>query len=140
MTRKKIGQLAAVSVLLFGGAPVLSGCSVGMAVSGKESPNLAACRVGATQAEIQAELGRPTSSRMLENGDSVCTYEYEIGNDPSAARAVLHGGMDVLTLGLWEVVGTPLEAVQGQKFEMTVTYGPDGKAKAIESRHLKSGL
>ena len=57
-----------------------------------------------------------------------------------AARAVLHGGMDVLTLGLWEVVGTPLEAVQGQKFEMTVTYGPDGKAKAIESRHLKSGL
>ena len=138
MTLRKIGRLTAVSVLLLGGAPMLSGCSVGMAAAGKESPNLASCRVGATQAEIQAELGRPTSSRVLDNGDSVCTYEYEVGNDPSAARAVMHGGMDVLTLGLWELVGTPVEAAQGQRYEMTVTYDADGKAKAIETRPIKT--
>jgi len=138
MTFGKIGQLTAVSVLLLGGVPMLSGCSVGMAVAGKESPNLAACRVGATQADIQAELGRPSSSQVLDNGDSVCTYEYEVGNEPSAARAVMHGGMDVLTFGLWELVGTPVEAVQGQKYEMTVTYDADGKAKTIQTRPIKS--
>lgn len=77
-----------------------------MAVAGKEEPNLAVCRVGASQAEIQAELGRPTSVSALPDGDTSCTYEYEIGNEPSAARAVMHGGMDVLTFGLWELVGT----------------------------------
>jgi len=138
MTLGKIGRLTALTVMLLGGTAVLSGCSVGMAVAGKESPNLAACRVGATQADIQAELGRPTSSQMLQNGDSVCTYEYEVGNEPSAARAVMHGGMDVLTFGLWELVGTPVEAVQGQKYEMTVTYDADGKAKAIQTRPVKS--
>jgi hypothetical protein len=51
----------------------------------------------------------------------------------------MHGGMDILTLGFWELVGTPVEAVQGQEFEMTVTYGPDGKAKAIETRRIASG-
>lgn len=138
MIPREIVRLTAVSVLLLGAASILSGCSVGMAVAGKETPNLAVCRVGATQADIQAELGRPTSSRVLENGDSVCTYEYEVGNEPSASRAVMHGGMDVLTLGLWELVGTPVEAVQGQKYEMTVTYDTEGSAKAIETRPLKS--
>jgi hypothetical protein len=48
----------------------------------------------------------------------------------------MHGGMDILTLGLWELVGTPVEAVQGQEFEMTVTYGPDEKAR--RSRPVES--
>jgi hypothetical protein len=126
-------QLLAVFVVLAAG-PTLSACSVGMAVSGQESPNLAVCRVGADRADVQAQLGMPISERILDNGDSVCTYEYEVGNEPSVDRAVTHGAMDVFTLGLWELVGTPMEAVQGEKFEMTVTYGPDGKAKAIESR------
>jgi hypothetical protein len=119
---------------------MLSGCSVGMAVAGKETPNLAACRVGATQADIQAELGRPTSSRVLENGDSVCTYAYEVGNDPSAGRAVLHGGMDVLTFGLWELVGTPAEAMQGQKYEMTVTYDAEARVCGRERTGWNFGV
>ena len=123
---------------LLAGAPALSACAVGMAMSGEESPDLAVCRVGADRAETQAQLGAPRSERVLENGDSVCTYQYEVGNEPSAARAVMHGGMDVLTLGIWELVGTPVEAVQGETFEMTVTYDPDGKAKAIESRRVPS--
>jgi hypothetical protein len=30
--------------------------------------------------------------------------------------------MDVLTLGLWEVVGTPIEAFLGEKYRLTVLY------------------
>lgn len=44
--------------------------------------------------------------------------------------------MDILTLGIWELVGTPTEAIQGQDFELIVTYGPDGKAEKIEVRRM----
>ena len=49
-------------------------------------------------------------------------YEYEIGNEPSAGRAIGHGVMDVLTLGIWEVVGTPVEGFQGEKKRLMLTY------------------
>lgn len=112
----------------------LAGCSVGMALHGEREPNLAVCRVGATQGEIELELGPPTSVVSTEAGGTRCTYEYQLGNEPSAGRAALHAGMDVLTLGFWELVGTPTEAVQGQDFELIVSYGPDGKAESIQVR------
>lgn len=141
MSERKWAKLAVTLFLAAAPAPwLLSACSVGMAVAGKEEPNLAVCRVGATQGEIETQLGPPTSVRTLPEGDTSCSYEYELGNEPSAGRAMAHAGMDVLTLGIWELVGTPVEAVQGEKFEMTVTYGSDGKAKAIETRRIGSGF
>jgi hypothetical protein len=105
-----------------------------MALHGEREPNLAVCRVGATQGEIEVELGPPTSVTLVEDGGTQCTYQYQVGNEPSAGRAALHAGMDVLTLGIWELVGTPHEVVQGQDFELVVTYGPDGKAENIQVR------
>lgn len=109
----------------------LTGCSVGMALSGKPEPDLAACHVGASESEIEKQLGPPVSVSALPDGSRSCSYEYELGNVPSGGRALVHGTMDVLTLGLWEAVGTPAEASQGTKYRMTVTYGPDGKAREI---------
>lgn len=114
----------------------LSGCSVGMALSGKPEPNLAACQVGASVHQIEAQLGPPTQVTDLPDGGRVCTYEYELGNQPSPGRAVAHGVMDVLTYGLWEVVGTPIESLTGAKYQMTVTYDKDGKAQQITSRKV----
>lgn len=99
----------------------LSGCSVGMAMSGKVQPELGAIRVGASRGEIELQLGSPIEIRDAD-GHRVDIYEYEIGNAPSAGRAIGHGVMDVLTLGLWEIVGTPVEAVQGEKKRVMVTY------------------
>jgi hypothetical protein len=41
--------------------------------------------------------------------------------------------MDVLTLGLWEVVGTPIEGVQGERYNATITYGPDDTVVEIRT-------
>lgn len=98
-----------------------TGCSVGMAMSGKKEPQLGAIRVGATRGEVEMHLGPPLEIRE-ENGNRIDLYEYEIGNEPSAGRAIGHGVMDVLTFGLWEVIGTPVEAIQGEKKRLLISY------------------
>jgi len=65
-------------------------------------------------------------------------YEYQIGNEPSAGRAIGHGVMDVLTLGLWKVVGTPIEGVQGETYHATITYDRDDKVVEIKTRKTRS--
>ncbi len=46
----------------------------------------------------------------------------------SAARALMHGLLDVSTLGIWEVAGTPIEAVKGKKtgYVIHAQYAQDG--------------
>jgi hypothetical protein len=110
---------------------LLAGCSVFMAASGKEEPNLVMMRSGTPRYVVESQLGPPTSESREENGDCRCTYVYEVGNEPSAGRAVLHGALDVLSLGIWEIVGTPMELVQGEKQTATVVYGADQNVKSF---------
>jgi hypothetical protein len=115
----------------------LSACSVGMALSGKDNPDLGAIRVGAARGEVEMHLGPPIKSASLDDGLRADVYEYQIGNEPSAGRAIGHGVMDVLTLGLWEVVGTPIEGVQGETYHATITY--DRSDKVVDIKTKKAG-
>jgi hypothetical protein len=100
----------------------LMGCSVGMAMSGKEEPNLGAFRVGSPRGEVEIQLGSPVSTVTNPDGGRTDIYEYELGNKPSAGRAAAHAAMDVLTLGIWEIVGTPIEAFQGETHRLMIVY------------------
>jgi len=116
-----------------------SGCSVGMALSGKENPNLGMVRQGASRGEIELTLGPPVSTVSIDEGKRIDIYEYEIGNEPSAGRAIGHGLMDILTFGLWEVVGTPIEGFQGSKHRLQITYDKKDRVIAINQAALPIG-
>ena len=116
----------------------LSGCSVGMAMSGSENPDLSQVRVGSTRGEVEVQLGSPQRSTINDDGTRVDIYQYEIGNEPSAGRAIGHGVMDVLTLGIWEIVGTPIEGFQGEKFNLTVVYDEKDRVSNLSSRKVSS--
>jgi hypothetical protein len=120
--------------------PVLAACSVGMALSGEENPDLGAIRVGAVRGEVELHLGAPVRSASLDDGRRADVYQYQIGNQPSAGRAIGHGVMDVLTLGLWEVVGTPIEGVQGETYYATITYDRDDKVVDIQTKKAGSTI
>ena len=107
------------------------GCSVGMAMSGKDNPNLGMVRVGASRGEIELTLGPPIKTVSIEASRRIDIYQYEIGNEPSAGRAIGHGVMDILTLGIWEVVGTPIEGFQGNKYRLQITYDEKDKVIAV---------
>ena len=120
-----------LSLFLCGLLVGITGCSVAMALSGKKEPNLGSVRVGGTRGEVELQLGNPVSSVTTEDGKRVDIYEYEIGNEPSAGRAIAHGVLDVLTWGLWEVVGTPVEALKGNKYTISIAYDSDNRVIAI---------
>ena len=117
--------------LVCAGLLALSGCSVGMALSGKPDPNLTAIHIGSTRGEVELQLGKPVDTVSLGEGARLDTYEFEKGNEPSPGRAVAHGVMDVLTLGLWEIAGTPIEAVQGDTYRVKIQYDGDDKVVAV---------
>jgi hypothetical protein len=105
----------------------LSGCSVLLANTGMPNPNLSAVQVGATRGQLELELGYPVSSTRFPEGGSVDIYEFKLGRGPNDQRAMTHGLMDLLTLGLWEVPGTLIELSVGEKRRLQVTYGPDDR-------------
>ena len=118
----------------------LAGCSVGMALSGDKDPDIGAVRIGSTRGEAEMHLGSPVRTNAGAGGSRLDVYEYEIGNEPSGGRAVAHGVMDVLTLGLWEIAGTPIEAVQGEKYEATLTYDEQDRVIDIKTRKIGGGI
>jgi hypothetical protein len=113
---------------------LVQACSVGMAMSGSENPDLGAVRVGATRGEVELHLGTAIKTTPLPDGRRADVYRYEIGNEPSAGRAVGHGVLDVLTLGIWEIVGTPIEAVQGETYNATITYDEGDRVADIKTQ------
>jgi hypothetical protein len=110
-----------IVVLLGLFSPHLTGCSVGMAMSGKPDPNIGVLSKGQSRDIVLLNLGQPTHTSTTDTG-RVDVFNLERGNEQSVGRAVGHAVMDVLTIGLWEVVGTPIEAFTGDKFTVTIEY------------------
>lgn len=100
----------------------LSGCSVSMALSGDRTPDLDVIKIGALRDDVEFQLGQPDKIEKLSDSAEVAVYKYETDNDPSALRAVGHAALDVASLGIWEVVGTPIEASTGKEHEVMITY------------------
>lgn len=134
-----VGRFKLVSVT-FALALATSGCSVGMAMSGKKAPDLGQVKVGATRGEVELQMGPPTQSHIDELGRRIDVYDYEVGNEPSPGRAVGHAVMDVLTLGIWEVVGTPVEGFTGEEFRLSVTYNEQDRVERVSSQKTGGGV
>jgi hypothetical protein len=110
---------------------VLSGCSIGMALSGNKQPNFDYIAVGAPRNQVEAELGHPTATNELTGGKREATYKYEMGNSPNTGRAWVNLYVDLYTIGLAEPILTIIELFQGHDEETRIVYGPDNKILEI---------
>ena len=127
-------SLAILSALL------LSACSVGMALNGQKDPDLSVVKKDVHRTDVEMQLGAPIQINTAPNGQMTAVYEYEVGREPSAGRAVAHGVMDVLTLGIWEVVGTPVEVLKGDKLHLIVIYDRNGRLISATRSNVTSGF
>jgi Caspase domain len=110
---------------------ILSGCSIAMALHGNREPNFEHIAVGATKEEIDFEFNRPGTSKDLGDGKTEVIYKYEIGNSPNPARAGVNGLIDLYTIGIAELILTPIEFFQGKDVETRIVYGPDNKVLEV---------
>ena len=104
--------------------PLLTGCSVYMATQQPEKKDMHVLDRGTPRGHVIAELGRPYHTK-IEDGKTCDVFAFVQGYSKGAktGRAVFHGAADILTLGLWEVVGTPVEAVaDGEEVKCEVFY------------------
>jgi len=111
----------------------LSGCSVGMAASGNKEQDTTIIFPGSNRAVIMSKLGPPDTTRTPEDGNTEDTYLIKQGNEASSGRAWANAGLDLLSLGLWEVVATPYELAQGEeKSRWAITYDPQGNVVNVQ--------
>jgi hypothetical protein len=102
----------------------MNGCSVYMAARQPDQKNLHVLDKGTPRSYVISELGAPTYTKN-EDGKSCDVLSFTQGYSKGAkvGRAVFHGAADILTFGLWEVAGTPIEAVaDGTPIKVEVYY------------------
>lgn len=101
-----------------------------MALSGHPDPNTGALHIGQSRDEVLLHLGQPTKTFAIADGRTD-DFRLQRGNEPSTGRAVGHAVLDVLTLGVWEIVGTPVEGFTGDSFTLAISYDAEEKVTKI---------
>ena len=112
---------------------LLPGCAVYMAANQPEKKDLGILKPGTPRIAVMAELGAPIQA-IDRGGVKVDLYTFTQGYSglEKGGRAILHGAADVLTLGIWEVVGTPIEGVaNGTKVSVEITYDKEDRVATV---------
>lgn len=82
-------------------------------------------KVGTHRDLLHAEFGAPITSEIRDDGHKHEIFSFKQGYSTGVktGRALFHGAADILTIGLWEVVGTPTESVfDGDKMVYSIRY------------------
>lgn len=138
MIRKARIRTFGLAILFLSGtlmAGMLQGCSVVMAARQPNKKDLSVLEKGTPRAVVRRELGWPVE---VDDPDEThgCheTYLFEQGYSgvTKASRAVFHLTADIFTFALWELVGTPTEAIfDGTDVRLEVLYDDSEHVEAV---------
>lgn len=114
----------------------LTGCSVIMSASKPIRP-VAKKKVLTleTRDQVESELTKNIIHEEKNKDGTLVTYSswYDRG---ARVRMVVHAGLDVVTVGLWELVGAMGEANTNPTayYDIEILYGEDNEIKGVEVR------
>jgi len=133
---KRVLQIIALCLVV----PMLSSCAVGMAMAGKAEPQMRDISKGMPMDEVHFILRDYTPVVNERDNSRIETYTIQIGNEPNIGRALCHLIMDLWTWGLWEIVGTPMEALNSKELMLTIHYTvcppEEGWAKLADGENI----
>lgn len=137
----RLSVLLLVCVCLVSGS---TGCSVMMAAKAPRKKNMAILVPGTPRSQVIAELGTPLETQREETETrDVFAFTQGYSLPTRVGRATFHALADVATLGLWEVVATPLEgALEGEAVRTEVLYDDEQTVSQVEyfsGAHLADG-
>ena len=111
---------------------LVSSCSVAMASKkrGVDIETIMGCQSRACFVALRDT--QVVESNSWEEGEKVVFKSLK--PQGSTGRAVMHGLLDVVTLGIWEVAGTPIEGNKNDEEYLvyTVYFNQNGVAQKVE--------
>jgi len=102
-----------------------TGCAVKSALNQPNKKDLSVFDKGTPRYEVASELGKAIDIQKNDDGTTTDTYSFIQGysKNVKVGRAIGHTIMDIVSFGLWEVIGTPAEViVNGDKVVVRVKY------------------
>jgi hypothetical protein len=117
----KVNKMIVNSIILTAIAVTLSSCAVVMAAK-REGTSIETVQASRSRGQLIAQGATVISSEKCPTGELVEVYQFK-KEKGSAARAFMHGVLDVSTFGMWEVIGTPVEScLSDDKFYVVKVY------------------
>lgn len=112
----------------------ISGCAAIKASRQPDKKDIAVLHQGVPRTHVIAELGKPEWTRERDGAiTDVFSFRQGYSKGVKASRALVHGAADVVTGGLWEVVGIPAETLaDGTQVQVVVTYDDVENVKAVQ--------
>ncbi len=131
-TRSSTRTISGAALLLVV-AIFVSGCSAYMAANQPPPKNFAVLKQGTQRSLVIAELGTPVHSETGTTGKKdIYKFTHGYHGAVRAGRAVAHGAASVATLGLWEVIGTPIEGyANGTELSVEVRYDANDQVAQV---------
>ena len=94
----------------------------------------ASLRLGAARSEIEQTLGVPIASEQDMDGAHINTYSFRGWRPPSNERGLTNLALDIMTLGFWELIGTPNELIldpSRRTRQITLTFDANDRLVTI---------
>jgi hypothetical protein len=114
----------------------IQACSVIQATSGPDTKDLSVLDIGTNRYRVLAELGEPLVSEEDDNGFKVDVFSFVQGTSGGfrAGRGIFYGLLAVGTLGISEVITSPIEGAigDGAEIQVKVSYDEEDLVNEIE--------
>jgi hypothetical protein len=85
-------------------AGILAGCTVSQALKTTPGTDLSLLQPGTPRSQVEALLGAPIKELKTKGGVRYRTYHFFEASKPSGTLALANAGLDVVTVGMWELV------------------------------------
>jgi hypothetical protein len=104
-----------------------------MAAKQPDKKNVDLFRIGTPRTMLLGEFGAPATSETRKGRKyEIFKFVQGYSTGVKAGRALFHGAADVMTLGMWEVVGTPAEAIfSGDEMAFEVSYDRNNRIDQV---------
>ena len=103
-------------------------------MSGSEQKDISIIFPGLSRAVVIAMLGSPENTTKDENGCYTDSFIIVKGNAPSISRAIMHGALNIVSHGFWEVTGTTFEmrAARENFSRVIIVYDKDDNVEDVQ--------
>jgi hypothetical protein len=131
--RRRIAIALVMALTLFGA----SGCSIYMEASRPDYKDVNIAQVGVPRQTVIHDFGMPEMSYQDKQGRQVDVFKLAPGAETSSTRTGVTSFLwvaDVLTLGLFEVIGTPYAMITKPEVRTyVITYKSDDTIEKVEN-------